>query len=167
MPEDADSVRHVHKRTWLATYPNEALGITPADIEARFDVNTPEAYQRRQAQAQRAINANPHRHLWVAESETGIVGFCLVRKEEAGHHITALYVLPDYQGQGIGKRLMQTALAWLGADRPVTLGVATYNTRAIAFYEQLGFVSSGNPSPFPAPPLPSGVVIPEIEMIKR
>jgi ribosomal protein S18 acetylase RimI-like enzyme len=156
----------VQKRTWLATYPNEALGITHTDIEALFDERTPEAHQRREAR-RRSINAHPHRHLWVAESETGIVGMCLARKEDEVRHIQALYVLPDEQGQGIGRRLMQMALEWLGADRPVTLGVATYNTRAIAFYERLGFVPSGDPSSFPAPTLPSGVVIPEIEMIKR
>ncbi len=160
---DEVGIRHVQRLTWLATYPNDAIGITHADIEALFAERTAEAHQARR----RAINANPQRHLWVAECETGIVGMCLAHKEDEIRHIQALYVLPNYQGRGVGKQLMQTALEWLGAGRPVTLGVATYNTRAIDFYERLGFVPSGTPSPFPAPTLPSGRVIPELEMIKR
>jgi GNAT superfamily N-acetyltransferase len=156
-------VKHL---TWLATYPNEALGITRADIEAFFAERTPEARQRGEAR-RRLIYTSPHRHQWVAESAPGIVGMCLARKEDEVRHIQALYVLPDFQGQGIGRRLIQRALAWLGADRPVTLGEATYNSRAIAFYERLGYVPSGNSSAVPAPPLPSGTVLPEIEMIKR
>jgi ribosomal protein S18 acetylase RimI-like enzyme len=166
VPTDADAIRQVQRLTWLATYPNEAFGITRADIEAFFVERTPAARQRGAAR-RRAINTSPRRHLWVADSGTGVVGMCLARKEGEVRHIQALYVLPDFQGQGIGRRLLQRALEWLGADRPVTLSVATYNSRAIAFYERLGFAPSGNPSPLPPPPLPSGVVIPDIEMIKR
>ena len=157
---DADGIRQVQRLTWLATYPNDALGITREDIEALF---AEQAAQPRR----HAINAHTQRHLWVAKGQTGIVGMCLARTEDEIRHIQALYVLPDYQGQGIGKRLMHAALAWLGADQPVTLGVATYNTQAIAFYQRLGFVPGETSSPFPAPALPSGRVIPEFEMVKR
>ena len=35
-PDDADAIREVQRQTWLATYPNEAYGITREDIEAQF-----------------------------------------------------------------------------------------------------------------------------------
>src|SRR5713226_9749870 len=49
-PNDADGVRHVQQRTWLATYPNAELGITKEDIEARFHASSEEAIKRRQTQ---------------------------------------------------------------------------------------------------------------------
>jgi ribosomal protein S18 acetylase RimI-like enzyme len=50
-------------------------------------------------------------------------------------------LLPEAQGQGWGRALMQTFLARLRAlDVPgVHLGVGTSNSRAITFYERVGF----------------------------
>lgn len=56
-------------------------------------------------------------------------------------HIDQMSVNTAYQGQGVGTRLMETVLELaqtLGAER-VSLGVAVFNTRAIRFYERLGF----------------------------
>src|SRR5215469_5460867 len=78
--DDADGVRQVQQRTWLATYPNAELGITREDIEARFHTASEEAIRRRQAQ-QQAINSDPLVHMWVAREAERIVGFCLAKKE--------------------------------------------------------------------------------------
>jgi ribosomal protein S18 acetylase RimI-like enzyme len=166
VPDDEPNIRQVQRLTWLDTYPNEAAGITRADIQAMFDESTPEIQRRREV-LRNVINTGPQRHFWVAENGTDIVGMCHARKDEEIRHIQALYVLPQYQGQGIGKRLMQAALEWLGTDQPVTLNVAAYNSNAIAFYKLLGFVPNENPGHSSVPALPSGAVIPHIEMIKR
>ncbi len=164
-PDDHDGIRSVQRRTWLATYPNAALGITTDDILAVFDDTSEEAQQRRE-ERRRGINASPLAHLWVAESSEGMVGMCLARKQDQKHHIQALYVLPTYQKQGIGRRLMQAALDWLGDAQPVTLSVAAYNDNAIAFYQRMGFVFSAAPAESEIARLPSGAVIPEREMVK-
>ncbi len=163
--DDYGGIRNVQRRTWLATYPNVALGITTADVEAVFDDTTAEAQQRRE-ERRRAINATPLAHLWVAENDAGIVGMCLARKHDQHHHVQALYVLPAYQGQGIGKRLLQAALDWLGAQ-PITLHVAAYNDNAIAFYQKMGFVLGPAPAESELARLPSGAVIPEREMVRN
>jgi ribosomal protein S18 acetylase RimI-like enzyme len=165
-PNDADGVRQVQQRTWLATYPNAELGITEEDIEARFHARSEEAIKRRQAQ-QQGINSDPLVHLWVAKEAERIVGFCLAKKEGMQNKIQAIYVLPEYQGTGIGKRLLQTALDWLGSQREIVLNVAAYNHQAINFYRRFGFIPSGRPAHSGVTKLPSGVVIPEIELIKR
>lgn len=53
VPDDAEAMRDVQRRTWLATYPNEAYGITKEDIEARFheDPETTEARRERRRQS--------------------------------------------------------------------------------------------------------------------
>jgi ribosomal protein S18 acetylase RimI-like enzyme len=50
-------------------------------------------------------------------------------------------ILPDYRGQGIGRRLLQAALAAarnFGLER-VELAVLTNNAPAISLYRSLGF----------------------------
>jgi ribosomal protein S18 acetylase RimI-like enzyme len=48
-----------------------------------------------------------------------------------------LYVVPSFQGRGVGSQLLLEAhdVLWLGLDE--------HNTRAIAFYRRHGFVSLG------------------------
>ena len=54
-------------------------------------------------------------------------------------------LLPSLQGQGAGRALLERLLAALAdAGSPgVHLGVATENTRAIGFYQRLGFAEVG------------------------
>ena len=54
--------------------------------------------------------------------------------------IDALYVLPERQGQGIGRRPLQAAATELAALGPSTLhiGVLTANLPARRFYEAIG-----------------------------
>lgn len=165
-PNDADGVRQVQQRTWLATYPNAELGITKEDIEALFQASSREAIARRQARQQR-INSDPLVHLWVAKEAEQIVGFCLAKKGEMQNNIQAIYVLPEYQRRGIGKQLLQTALEWLGRQQEIVLNVASYNHQAFTFYRGFGFVPSGRPAHSAVTKLPSGAVIPEIELSKR
>lgn len=79
---------------------------------------------------------------WVAERNGQIVGFSAGALPSPGHDasIWALFVLPEYEGIGIGKQLLALAVAWLfaeGAQR-IVLGTAA-GTRADAFYERLGW----------------------------
>lgn len=62
--------------------------------------------------------------------------------QEAGE-LYALYVLADYYDQGIGYQLIQAALEKLQSYQIVSLWVLEGNTRAIAFYEKVGFQFDG------------------------
>jgi ribosomal protein S18 acetylase RimI-like enzyme len=65
----------------------------------------------------------------------------------AEHHPSHLHIdlLPEVQGQGLGRRLLETLLGSLAdAGSPgVHLGVAARNERAIGFYRTLGFCELG------------------------
>lgn len=79
----------------------------------------------------------PHAPLWVAvDAEDRPQGFMLVD----GDHMEALFIDPDVRGSGIGRQLVQHALAshpQLGTD------VNAQNKQALGFYLHLGFVETG------------------------
>ena len=59
------------------------------------------------------------------------------------YEIHTIGVDPEFQGQGIGRRMMTDLLDFTGPDGVVYLEVRTDNEPAIALYESLGFVRVG------------------------
>ncbi|MDX1992004.1 MAG: GNAT family protein [bacterium] len=58
----------------------------------------------------------------------------------------ALYIDAAYRGQGLGRRMMETGLAWAKAGgilKRIQLEVYARNTRAVRLYESLGFEIEG------------------------
>ncbi|EFJ70255.1 acetyltransferase, GNAT family [Lactobacillus paragasseri JV-V03] len=71
--------------------------------------------------------------MYVATKEEKIVGFVGLRP----HELSFLYVDPNFQNLGIGKKLIEFALRRL--ERPIKLEVFTDNLAAKALYEKYGF----------------------------
>jgi len=87
--------------------------------------------------------------LFVAEGDGKIVGWCdiyaMTRPGTTHCGVLGIGLLPDWRGAGLGRRLMEAALAKataIGLER-VQLEVHADNSRAIALYEKLGFVHEG------------------------
>lgn len=166
-PQDVLGIRNVQKITWIDTYPSKELGITKKDIESQFNKdNTVQGRKQIEKWKKRYSDKNEHR--WVARDTNQIVGFCVAGKERHRNRIYAIYVLPDFQGMGLGRELLQKALNWLGGAKDIYINVASYNTKTINFYEKFGFVKTGRiVHSRGVEPLSSGKIIPEIEMVKR
>ncbi|MFZ2309997.1 MAG: GNAT family N-acetyltransferase [Patescibacteria group bacterium] len=161
-PEDIKEVLEVQKITWLATYVNEEYNITSADIESK-DFNSPariKSWQDRLLQDRKLSN------FWVVKDHNKIAGFCIANRESDKNKLVAIYVLPSYQGLGLGKQLIKQALAWCGDDKPIFLDVVTYNLKAKSFYEKFGFKESGVTPLEDLASLSSGKTLPEIRMIR-
>ena len=165
-PQDVFGIRNVQKITWIDTYPNLELGITKEDIKSNFSKdNTKEG--SRQIEGWKSRYSDPNEHRWVAKDGNEIVGFCVVSREKSNYRIQAIYVLPSYQGNGIGRRLFDMSLQWLGNDKDIYVNVVSYNVNAIKFYEKFGFIKTGKNVVDDIASLPSGVTLPEIEMVKK
>lgn len=80
---------------------------------------------------------------WVCEIEKSIVGFAIVDLVE--NNVWALFVLPDFEAKGIGKKLHQVMLGWyfLHAREKIWLGTDP-NSRAYEFYKRQGWKEVGN-----------------------
>lgn len=68
------------------------------------------------------------------------VGFISTSNSPDTLKVNQIYILPDYQGRGIGTACMRGIIDDANFEqKPVTLQVLRINTRATAFYERLGF----------------------------
>ncbi|MBQ7715744.1 MAG: GNAT family N-acetyltransferase [Clostridia bacterium] len=82
-----------------------------------------------------------------ADRVIGFVGYGDRGKEalETGE-IFALYVLSEYYGKGIGRRLMEAGMKQLKDYSRICLWVLKENKRAIRFYQKCGFCPDGEES---------------------
>ena len=164
-PEDAKGITNVLYKTWLATYPNDALGITREDIEASYKDAFSEDRIKENEEGLR--NIPPNQKKMIAKEGDKVVGVATMVKNDTTNELKTIYVLPDYQGRGIGTMLWESVKDFAGPAKDVVVHVADYNERAIRFYEKLGFVDTGKRWKDERWKMKSGAYIPEMEMILR
>jgi ribosomal protein S18 acetylase RimI-like enzyme len=124
---DARAIAQIQVETWRSAY----AGILPDRVMVEMSVDSKASYWRRVIERQ-----GEHELVLVAEVPlAGLVGFASCGRARAGSpveggEIQTLYVLPDWQEQGFGRRLlcnclrivrgatMQAAFAWVLAGNP-------------------------------------------------
>lgn len=80
----------------------------------------------------------PAGQTWVHEEAGDILGFSAATLATAT--IWALFVHPDHEGRGIGRRLLNCAVDWLWSQGATQVGLATgAGTRAEGFYRAAGW----------------------------
>lgn len=163
MVDDIQAIMEIQKIGWLATYINEDRGITADDILAK-DFTGPERMARWKKPI---LEQRDMVRILVAKDGNKVVAFISLEKGDKENKLGAVYVLPEYQGRGIGKRLIEQGLQWLGSEKNIILDVVIYNDKAIAIYEKLGFKKMGEPPAEDLAKLPSGKTMPEIRMVRR
>lgn len=79
---------------------------------------------------------------WVCEMDNTIVGFAIADLQD--NNIWALFIHPDHEGKGIGKKLHSLMLDWYFSQgkENVWLGTAP-DTRAEKFYRNAGWKENG------------------------
>jgi ribosomal protein S18 acetylase RimI-like enzyme len=168
VPDDAYDIQNVFYKTWLETYPNKEIGITKEDIEEMFkDGFTDEKINARKENI-KSISDNGRLLVAVDDQTNKAVGLCRIYVRENYNQLQAIYILPEFQGKGVGKMLWNEALKFFDADKDILVQVATYNAQAIKFYERLGFADTGKRFEEERHRMPlSKVLIPEMEMMLK
>jgi len=140
LPRDADAIARVHVETWQSAY----AGLVPADYLARMSVarSSPQWHRA-------AARAEKGNDLVVAEIDEEVIGFVSfgpTRTPEMPYsgEVYALYVAIDWQGEGLGRRLLATALEALAKEghRGAMVWVLAANP-ARFFYEAMGGARAG------------------------
>jgi GNAT superfamily N-acetyltransferase len=131
--EDAEGIAKVHVDSWRTTY----RGIVPDTFLDNL------SYEQRELTWKKGINEN---HVYIAENENGqVIGFSTGGKERTGKYeayigeLYAIYILKEFQGNGIGRLLFQSIVEDLKAKNLNSMLIwAIEENPACRFYERLG-----------------------------
>lgn len=130
---DLRAVRDITWTTWQSAY---AAFVPVDDLKTYFAAHY-------SLGALRAVYTDPFVDGFIGTAEGGPAGYIRTRyvREEHRFYVTSLYILPVFQGLGLGGRLLAAAegrARHYGVDA-VWLGVMTRNERALAWYRRRGF----------------------------
>ncbi len=130
-------------RILAVTESPEAFSKTPAEEEKRTD----EMWKSR---LEKDVTKNMFR-MYFAESAGKLV--CMIninfhRDEKIKHigEIGSVYVIPEFRGKGISKKLLEEAISFAKQEvkiRKVVLEVTVTQIAAVSLYEKLGFRNVG------------------------
>lgn len=135
--DDAPAIARVNVETWRTAYRR----IVPADYLANL------SYDRRESIWLEIIStaAKNEHFVYVAENNSGeVVGFAAGGHERTGKYIYqgelfSIYILEEYQGQGIGRQLVRCVAAKLAdLDLNSLMVWVLGDNSACKFYEVLG-----------------------------
>ena len=135
-PEEWPALRAIRLRA-LADAP-DAFGATLAD-----EAMDPDATWQQRASDRVSFVAE------LAGRFVGVAGVGPAPVEAPVAMLYAMWVEPEVRGTGVATAIVEAAVDWArDAGYPgLGLGVTTTNARAIAFYERLGFVDTGQRYP--------------------
>lgn len=142
VPEDAEVICDIRDVARIDAYPNAELGITAEQIRINCVGLNGEFLPRRVEHTRKQLGEAEgiDGTIFVAKIDGKVVGFADPDLDEKGRHfIGMIYVYPEYQGTGIGGKLMKAALDYFGREEDIYLEVVSYNEKSIGFYEHIGF----------------------------
>ena len=125
--KDISAIQHVAEKSWHHTYKK----LIPQKVQEQFIRN---AYsdEMMQKRLERSI-------LIVAEEEGEIIGFANGFTNSEKAELSAIYLLPEAQGRGIGTRLLDAVIAELEGYQELCVEVEKGNETGEKFYEARGF----------------------------
>ncbi|AIR03223.1 GCN5 family acetyltransferase [Cedecea neteri] len=121
-----------------------------ADIETIFTIRTSvkENHLSREEMAEMGITPQTIADIiaespciWLVEVDDEPAGFAMAIAEEAC--LFAMFVLPQFEGLGLGKLLLKKAEAFLFAQQPTIWLETAANSRAASFYQRNGWLPVG------------------------
>lgn len=139
-PEDEPELQKLIRESWLATFPNEQLGVHPEHIEEHFDNPSPGDPLMSMKEYTKPLPLVDIK--FVAKQGGKIVGLCRIQEFPEENKLAGFYVLPGLEGRGIGRDLWKEAQTTLNPSKDTVLWVAEYNTNAINVYRNFGFAET-------------------------
>jgi GNAT superfamily N-acetyltransferase len=126
--QDRPALRQVNRRAFEAAYSHI---FAPDELEGMFSGRLPQSSTGRD-------NREGLLGVLVAEVEGEVVGFAtLARLKDGDGELQAFYVLPEYQGQGVGSALWERSLEALGREGFAGMQIwVLADVDAVAFYER-------------------------------
>lgn len=143
--KDVSGFVSVQAKTWAETYQNPERGLTKEMIVKHFKKrNTEEKILKRFK-----LLKDPTNKHWVAKDNDKVIGWlgCFKDFEKQSGGV-GIYILPEYQRKGIGRKMLKKGFRWLSNMKYIEIGVLEYNEKAIEWYKRLGFRFTGEKEDF-------------------
>lgn len=135
---DLKAYTSMMQQTYANAYVNDSIGLTKDCFSVEvFNSPDTQAYLR-----SKLINSNVQQS-WLAVNDGQIVGGIVIEDQGSSCELTGFYVLPHFQGQGIGRKLWQKALQF-AKNKDITLDIYTHNKSAIELYKRWGFIEDAS-----------------------
>ncbi len=160
----AGAIVDVLREAWISTYPNIRYNVTERDVLDKF--GDPTEKETRIGDYLEKLDEQAGVIYMVASISNQVRGFIYAISSGSSLYISALYIDPKFQNNGLGGLLLQECLSSSPYSTNVSVDVVAYNTKAIRFYNKAGFIDVG-PSQTDFSLFPNGVRIPERKMIKK
>ena len=130
---DLNTIQEIANKTWPITY-GEIL--SKEQLDYMMDLIYSDESLIKQIQKKEQL-------FYIVNEETSVIAFIAIEhnyKNEAVTRIHKIYILPEAQGKGIGKLLIDAVqkLATENNSTSLSLNVNRFN-KALAFYQKLGF----------------------------
>jgi ribosomal protein S18 acetylase RimI-like enzyme len=130
---DLEVLRKITWQSWISTY---SSFIPESDLKSYFGIHYTEA-------SFLSMFDDPFMQGLIAEADDQIAGYSRLffNRDENRLYVPSLYLLPDFQGVDIGRRLLEAAEGYAaekGIDE-LWIGVMVKNRQALVFYRKVGF----------------------------
>ncbi|MBM4338212.1 MAG: GNAT family N-acetyltransferase [Deltaproteobacteria bacterium] len=132
--DDLAAIRAITWQSWVSTY---SSFIPQDDLKSYFDIHYSE---------QSLLNMFDHPLMqgYIAELEDRITGFIrlVFNQDENRIYFPSLHIIREFQGQGMGTKLIEAAEGYATNKglKELWVGVIARNKKAFPFYRKIGFV---------------------------
>jgi ribosomal protein S18 acetylase RimI-like enzyme len=130
---DLASIRRITWQSWISAY---SSFIPESDLMSYFDIHYTET-------SFLSMFNDPSTQVFIAETDDRIAGYARLffNLDENHLYVPSLYLLPDFQGQDIGRQLLEAAEEYAAAKGldELWIGVMVKNRQALVFYRKVGF----------------------------
>lgn len=99
-----------------------------------------------------SLDAGADNAILVHEQDGALLACVHLQRQDTGAYLGMLTTMPVRQGQGLGRRMVETAEMWAVAhwgSTHVYMTVLSARAELIAWYERRGYVVTGERRPFP------------------
>ena len=130
---DLASIRRITWESWISTY---VSFIPESDLKFYFDIHYTE-------ESLFSMFDDSSMQGFIAEMEGRVAGYARLffNRDQNRLYVSSLYFLPEFEGRGMGSRLLEAAEGYAtekGLDE-LWIGVMVKNGRALDFYKKVGF----------------------------
>lgn len=152
-------ISKLRRNIWIKTYVNNDLGITENKVIENFREFNEEVEKYKEY----IYKIKNFSYFFIALDNNKLIGFSIAKKRFYKKSIDTLFIDDQYQGNGLGSKLMDKMIKKLNSPK-IYVDVISYNKKAINFYRKYGFSYLNKHRPIVLDRITPWIFVPQIRM---